>query len=142
VAETHLGGETEPAKPAKRLRITAVGVRAVTVDAVRARTGCTPTIDVTTPQLLQVRLDGCNTTYAVKRVCHETPVFDLFPHAQRGEHLRSLKVTVGGVRVLPRKGRVRVNAKGRPELVTRVRVVTVDPHARVRVRSTLHQWCP
>jgi hypothetical protein len=142
VAVTHLGGDTQPATPAKRLRITAVGVRAVTVDAVRARTGCTPTIDVTTPQLLQVRLDGCNTTYAVKRVCHETPVFDLFPHAQRGEHLRSLKVTVGGVRVASGKGRVRVNAKRHSDLVARVRIVTVDSQSRVRVRSTLHQWCP
>src|SRR4051812_23251469 len=66
VLQSHLGGQLvgDPAQP--RLRISAHGVKALTIDALRARTGCAPQITLVTPRPLTVRLAGCRKTLQLR----------------------------------------------------------------------------
>jgi hypothetical protein len=142
VTRSRLDGDPRPIPARQRLAIRARGISAVTIDARRARTGCSPALDVHADDLLRVRLDGCNVTYAIKRVCHATPVYDVLVRAPPGERPRSLGVTLRGHRVRVRHGKVRIDVRRHPSALAHVRVVSLDPDGRLRVRSTTHRWCP
>jgi hypothetical protein len=141
-AKTRTDGLTTGAPVRRRLSIAADGISSITIDALRAKTGCAPTMDVDGEHLLRVRLDGCNTTYAIKRVCHSTPVFDVVARAPRSEKPRSAKVVFGGRSLRLRRHKARIDVKGRTRAMARVRVASVDGHGRTIVRATSHRFCP
>jgi pimeloyl-ACP methyl ester carboxylesterase len=141
-AVTQLAGEPQDGRPARRLRITARGIRGATVDAKRARTGCSPSVSFATYELLKLKLSGCNATYSGKTVCHSTPVFDVVVRAPRGERPESLSVTLNGERKAIRGRKVRLDVRRSPSALTRVRVESVDGSGRTQVRLTVHRLCP
>lgn len=130
-------------RPSRRsLRIVASGIRSVTVDARRARTGCDPGIDIRSYGLLALHLDGCNTTYHLKRVCHGTAVFDLHPGRLRRGARRTVSVRFRGAALRVGSRRVRIRTGGDPRAVARLRTDVLELSGRRRVRLTLHHYCP
>lgn len=125
-----------------RLRVTARGVGAATVDAARARTGCRPAVRFKTDVPLALALAGCNRTYVGSTVCHPRPVFSVVARAPGGDRAVRRSVTVGRARSTVGRGRVRIDLRATPGAVARVRVASIDRRGRTWVRVTAHRFCP
>lgn len=142
VATARLDPDPLPAGSGGRLRVTARGIGAATVDASRARTGCRPGVGFATVARLELRLAGCNRTYVGRTVCHAKPVFTAVVRAPRGDRAERRSVTVRGERSTVTTDRVRIDLRRTPDAVARVRIASVDRNGRTWVRLTAHRFCP
>ncbi|MEO6496382.1 MAG: alpha/beta hydrolase-fold protein [Solirubrobacteraceae bacterium] len=130
-----------PMDAGERMRVTARGVGAATVDAARARTGCRPAVSFATDERLELRLAGCNRTYVGRTVCHARPIFAAVARAPRSDVAERRTLVVGGKRSMLLGNRVRVDLRSTPNAVARVRVASIDPNGRSWVRLTAHRFC-
>jgi pimeloyl-ACP methyl ester carboxylesterase len=141
-AVSRLEATPRSGRTARRLRVTARGVRSATIDAERAGVGCSPAVTFATRELLKLDLEGCGATYSGKTVCHATPVYDVVVRAPRGERPRSLRVTLLGAPRPIRGRKVRLDVRRTPSALAHVRVVSTDGSGRTQVRLTAHRYCP